>query len=306
MVDCHLVRDRDTGRSRGFAFLAYEDQRSSVLAIDNLNGAAVIGRTLRVDHADKYRRPKEAEPSVASDDAEFRQFDGEEAADYDERRKRIWDFEVNAPLRAPQGSGGRGEGSSGSLRTREGGAGSAPLSYSVDVKALKVSASSEDANALRILRMWEERQQRKKEREEEERRKELQMQRGGRGRDDSRRFGDQQVEVKVGKEEERKQPPQAVRDPPQTSELSGKRGGNEEAKEADSRRRGRRDSRERSPRRSRSRSRSRERSHRRRERPRDRDRRGNEERSRSRDIDSEDEDRRRHRRRERDTRSRSG
>ena len=287
MVDCNLVRDRDTGKSRGFAFLAYEDQRSSVLAIDNLNGATVVGRTLRVDHADKYRRPKEPiDPSsAAAADADFRQFDAEEAADYDARRKRIWDFDAHAPLRATQGSGGPGAGS-GAVRGREGG--SAPLSYSVDVKALKVSASSEDANALRILRLWEERQQRKKEREEEERRKELQMQRGGSGRNDGRRFGDQPVQVNEGKaEEERKQPVKeektAINDAPRSGDSSGKRGKEEERKESAGHRRRRSDSRERSPRRSRSG--SKERSRRRRERPRerDRDRRGHEERSRCRE-----------------------
>lgn len=36
--DMHLVRDKGTGRSRGFAFLKYEDQRSTVLAVDNFNG----------------------------------------------------------------------------------------------------------------------------------------------------------------------------------------------------------------------------------------------------------------------------
>lgn len=49
------VRDKDTGKSRGFAFLAYEDQRSTVLAVDNLSGARVVGRTVRVDHVDNYK-----------------------------------------------------------------------------------------------------------------------------------------------------------------------------------------------------------------------------------------------------------
>lgn len=41
VVDCNLVRDKDTGKSRGFAFVAYEDQRSTVLAVDNFNGSKV-------------------------------------------------------------------------------------------------------------------------------------------------------------------------------------------------------------------------------------------------------------------------
>ncbi|KAF2745486.1 RNA-binding domain-containing protein [Sporormia fimetaria CBS 119925] len=46
-----LARDRETGKSRGFCWLKYEDQRSTDLAVDNLGGAVVMGRTLRVDHA---------------------------------------------------------------------------------------------------------------------------------------------------------------------------------------------------------------------------------------------------------------
>lgn len=37
----NLVRDKSTGKSKGFAFIKYEDQRSTVLAIDNLNGFVV-------------------------------------------------------------------------------------------------------------------------------------------------------------------------------------------------------------------------------------------------------------------------
>jgi RNA-binding motif X-linked protein 2 len=53
------VRDKKTGKSRGFAFIAYEDQRSTVLAVDNFNGIDLCGRTIRVDHVKKFRPPKE-------------------------------------------------------------------------------------------------------------------------------------------------------------------------------------------------------------------------------------------------------
>jgi len=39
--DFHLVRDEDTGKSRGFAFCKYEDARSCVLAVDNFCGIQV-------------------------------------------------------------------------------------------------------------------------------------------------------------------------------------------------------------------------------------------------------------------------
>ena len=50
-VHMKLVRDKESGKSRGFGWLKYEDQLSTVLAVDNLNGAKVLGRTIRVDHA---------------------------------------------------------------------------------------------------------------------------------------------------------------------------------------------------------------------------------------------------------------
>lgn len=56
--DMNLVRDSDSGKSKGFAFVKYEDARSCILAVDNLTGSQVLGRTLRVDHVEKYRLPK--------------------------------------------------------------------------------------------------------------------------------------------------------------------------------------------------------------------------------------------------------
>jgi RNA-binding motif X-linked protein 2 len=41
VVNLNLVRDKATGKSKGFCFLCYEDQRSTVLAVDNLNGIKV-------------------------------------------------------------------------------------------------------------------------------------------------------------------------------------------------------------------------------------------------------------------------
>lgn len=46
-----LVRDKETGKSKGFGWLKYEDQRSCDLAVDNLGGAEISGRLVRVDHA---------------------------------------------------------------------------------------------------------------------------------------------------------------------------------------------------------------------------------------------------------------
>ncbi|PFH47807.1 hypothetical protein AMATHDRAFT_151239, partial [Amanita thiersii Skay4041] len=58
VMDVNLPRDKETGKTKGFGFLMYEDQRSTVLAVDNLNGAKVLDRTLRVDHVRNYKQPK--------------------------------------------------------------------------------------------------------------------------------------------------------------------------------------------------------------------------------------------------------
>lgn len=54
----NLCRDEDTGKSKGYAFIKYEDQRSTDLAVDNFNGTKLLGRTLRVDHKLDYNPPK--------------------------------------------------------------------------------------------------------------------------------------------------------------------------------------------------------------------------------------------------------
>ncbi|KAF8897892.1 hypothetical protein BD779DRAFT_1796454 [Infundibulicybe gibba] len=66
VMDLHMPRDKDTGKTKGFGFLMYEDQRSTVLAVDNLNGAKVLEKTLRVDHVKNYKQPK-----VKTEDGEW-------------------------------------------------------------------------------------------------------------------------------------------------------------------------------------------------------------------------------------------
>ena len=65
-MDVNLPRNKETGKIRGFSFLMYEDQRSTILAVDNLNGAKVLERVLRVDHVKNYKQPK-----VRNEDGEF-------------------------------------------------------------------------------------------------------------------------------------------------------------------------------------------------------------------------------------------
>ncbi|KAH0282408.1 RNA-binding domain-containing protein, partial [Aureobasidium sp. EXF-3399] len=56
-----LMRDKETGKSKGFCWLKYEDQRSCDLAVDNLGGATVMGKMLAVDHTRYKKRDDEDE-----------------------------------------------------------------------------------------------------------------------------------------------------------------------------------------------------------------------------------------------------
>jgi len=63
VVDVNMPRDRKTGKTKGFAFVCYEDQRSTVLAVDNFNGAKVLGRTIRCDHCQDYHEEQAKDPA---------------------------------------------------------------------------------------------------------------------------------------------------------------------------------------------------------------------------------------------------
>ncbi|GAA5977419.1 hypothetical protein JCM5350_004682 [Sporobolomyces pararoseus] len=56
ILDINLPRDKATGKPRGFAWIMYADQRSTILAVDNLNGATILGRMIRVDHTLNYKQ----------------------------------------------------------------------------------------------------------------------------------------------------------------------------------------------------------------------------------------------------------
>lgn len=66
VMNINMPRDKETGKPKGFAFLMYEDQRSTVLAVDNLNGADILERTIRVDHVKNYK-----EKRIKNEDGEW-------------------------------------------------------------------------------------------------------------------------------------------------------------------------------------------------------------------------------------------
>lgn len=55
---CKIINDRDTGRSKGFAFVEMDVDSEAQSAIDELNGKEIEGRTLKVNEA-RPRPPRE-------------------------------------------------------------------------------------------------------------------------------------------------------------------------------------------------------------------------------------------------------
>jgi len=71
-----VVTDRDSGRSKGFGFVEFEDEANNQKAVDELNGKELDGREINVSLA----RPKEDRPK--------RDFNG--GGGGDSFRKRSW------------------------------------------------------------------------------------------------------------------------------------------------------------------------------------------------------------------------
>ena len=115
IVDCNLVRDVDTGESKGFAFIGYADQRSSILAVDNFNAAVICGRTIKVDHVKQYRVPKEFRENEAlaynpsgpdgSGWGEFKRLSKEQLEKHNEKTKdadELWERKLMESLKEPK------------------------------------------------------------------------------------------------------------------------------------------------------------------------------------------------------------
>ncbi len=58
VIEVTLVKDRDTGRPRGFGFVTMSSPEEAQKAIDTLNGTDLAGRALNVSPA----RPREERP----------------------------------------------------------------------------------------------------------------------------------------------------------------------------------------------------------------------------------------------------
>lgn len=64
-VHVEVARHKITNESKGYGFVKYEDQRSTVLAVDNFNGIKILENTLKVDHAYYRGGPEKETPSLA-------------------------------------------------------------------------------------------------------------------------------------------------------------------------------------------------------------------------------------------------
>jgi cold-inducible RNA-binding protein len=51
VVEAKVIFDRDTGRSRGFGFVTFEDSGAAQNAIQQMDGKTLDGRTIRVNEA---------------------------------------------------------------------------------------------------------------------------------------------------------------------------------------------------------------------------------------------------------------
>jgi RNA recognition motif-containing protein len=56
VTESKVIKDRDTGRSRGFGFVTFDERDAVQDAIRRLDGTQLDGRTIRVNEAEDRRR----------------------------------------------------------------------------------------------------------------------------------------------------------------------------------------------------------------------------------------------------------
>ena len=94
IVDVRIVRDKKTGKSKGFGYICYEEQKSTILAVDNLNGIKIGGNLILVDHVEEYKLPKEFEQS--DDEEDNNNKNNNKFIDEDVKNKKI-EYKLTGP-----------------------------------------------------------------------------------------------------------------------------------------------------------------------------------------------------------------
>jgi RNA recognition motif-containing protein len=56
LVETKIITDRDSGRSRGFGFVSFDNDDDAEQALQKVNGTELDGRTIRVDQATDRER----------------------------------------------------------------------------------------------------------------------------------------------------------------------------------------------------------------------------------------------------------
>ena len=59
VTDARIIKERSSGRSRGFGFVTFEEREAGLHAIEQFNGTEFEGRELRIDEA--LERPESSE-----------------------------------------------------------------------------------------------------------------------------------------------------------------------------------------------------------------------------------------------------
>lgn len=56
LEEAKIITDRESGRSRGFGFVSFSNEGEAERALQQMNGAQLDERTIRVDHANDRQK----------------------------------------------------------------------------------------------------------------------------------------------------------------------------------------------------------------------------------------------------------
>ena len=62
VVEAKVIVERETGRSRGFGFVTFEEESAAAEAMNTMNGQTLEGRTIRVNSADDSKKKPSERP----------------------------------------------------------------------------------------------------------------------------------------------------------------------------------------------------------------------------------------------------